>query len=109
MEFKVQIEKLVGASNWNKWKRQNKLFLRHNDVHDVLTGDRECPSLPADASSELISAYEKGQESFVKDDSLDQLILVGKIGDSNIELAAICNIAESVWERMLSVYEQSCD
>ncbi|GBM11553.1 hypothetical protein AVEN_72971-1, partial [Araneus ventricosus] len=46
---------------------------------------------------------------FVKDDSLAQLILVGNIGDSNIELAATCNIAKSVWERMLSVYEQSSD
>ncbi|GBO19096.1 hypothetical protein AVEN_262358-1, partial [Araneus ventricosus] len=105
--FKVQIERLAGASNCNKWKRQIKLLLRHNDVYDVLIGEIECPSLPADSSSELISAYEKGKKAFVEYDSLAQLILVGNIGDSNIEFAAICNIAKSVCERMLSVYEQN--
>ncbi|GFQ70225.1 hypothetical protein TNCT_267681 [Trichonephila clavata] len=43
MEFKAHIEKLVGAANWSKWKRQIELLLRHHDVHDVVCGDRECP------------------------------------------------------------------
>ncbi|GBL73406.1 hypothetical protein AVEN_233140-1, partial [Araneus ventricosus] len=47
MVFKAQIQKLVRDSNWNQWKRQIELLLRHNDVYDVETGDRECPSLPA--------------------------------------------------------------
>ncbi|GBO10000.1 hypothetical protein AVEN_120539-1 [Araneus ventricosus] len=79
---------------------------RHNGVYDVLTGDRECPSLKADSSSELISATSHWQKAFVKDDSLSQLILVGNISNRNIELAAIFNIAKSVCEMMLSVYER---
>ncbi|GFT94231.1 hypothetical protein NPIL_274861 [Nephila pilipes] len=51
IEFKAHIEKLVGAANWNKWKRQIELLLQHHDVHDVVCGDRECPSLLAEASS----------------------------------------------------------
>ncbi|GBM45837.1 hypothetical protein AVEN_64301-1, partial [Araneus ventricosus] len=73
----------------------------------IETGIRECPSLPDEASAELISAYEKGQKAFVKDDSLAQLILVGNIYGSNDELVATCNNAESVWERSLPVYEQN--
>ncbi|GFV68890.1 retrovirus-related Pol polyprotein from transposon TNT 1-94 [Trichonephila clavipes] len=59
MEFKAHIEKLVGAANWSKWKRQIELLLRHHDVH--VCGDRKCPSLPADASSEAVAAHSSGQ------------------------------------------------
>ncbi|GFR15769.1 uncharacterized protein TNCT_346001 [Trichonephila clavata] len=107
MEFKAHIEKLVGAANWSKWKRQIELLLRHHDVHDVVCGDRECPRLPAEASAEAIAAYEKAQKAFIKDDSLAQLILVGNMDDSNAELTSVCNTAKSVWEKLLSVYEQS--
>ncbi|GFQ72109.1 2-hydroxyacyl-CoA lyase 2 [Trichonephila clavata] len=107
MEFKAHIEKLVGAANWSKWKRQIELLLRHHDVHDVVCGDRECPRLPAEASAEAIAAYDKAQKAFIKDDSLAQLILVGNMDDSNAELTSVCNTAKSVWEKLLSVYEQS--
>ncbi|GFR00546.1 retrovirus-related Pol polyprotein from transposon TNT 1-94 [Trichonephila clavata] len=104
MEFKTHIEKLVGAANWSKWKRQIELLLPH---HDVICGDRECPSLPAEASAEAIAAYETAQKAFIKDDSLAQLILVGNMDDSNVELTSVCNTAKSVWEKLLLVYEQS--
>ncbi|GFR28779.1 retrovirus-related Pol polyprotein from transposon TNT 1-94 [Trichonephila clavata] len=107
MEFKAHIENLVGAANWSKWKRQIELLLRHHNVHDVVCGDRECPRLPAEASAEAIAAYEKAQKAFVKDDSLAQLIRVGNMDDSNAELTSVCNTAKSVWEKLLSVYEQS--
>ncbi|GFR23429.1 retrovirus-related Pol polyprotein from transposon TNT 1-94 [Trichonephila clavata] len=107
MEFKAHIEKLVGAANWSKWKRQIELLLRHHDVHDVVCGDRECPRLPAEASAEGIAAYEKAQKAFIKDDSLAQLILMGNMDDSNAELTSVCNTAKSVGEKLLSVYEQS--
>ncbi|GFQ97166.1 retrovirus-related Pol polyprotein from transposon TNT 1-94 [Trichonephila clavata] len=98
MEFKAHIEKLVGAANWSKWKRQIELLLRHHDVHDVVCGDRECPRLPAVASAEAMAAYEKAQKAFIKDDSLAQLILVGNMDDSNAELTSVFNTAKSVWE-----------
>ncbi|GFQ95387.1 uncharacterized protein TNCT_170071 [Trichonephila clavata] len=104
MEFKTHIEKLVGAANWSKWKRQIELLLRHHDVHDVVCRDRECPSLPAEASAEAIAAYEKAQQAFVKDDSLAQLILVSNMDDSNAELTSVCNTTKSVWEKLLSAY-----
>ncbi|GFQ85012.1 retrovirus-related Pol polyprotein from transposon TNT 1-94 [Trichonephila clavata] len=107
MEFKAHIEKLVGAANWSKWKRQIELLLRHHDVHDIVCGDRECPRLPTEASAEAIAAYEKAQKAFIKDDSLAQLILVGNMDESNAELTSVCNTAKSVWEKLLSVYEQS--
>ncbi|GFQ71938.1 retrovirus-related Pol polyprotein from transposon TNT 1-94 [Trichonephila clavata] len=108
MEFKAHTEKLVGAANWSKLKRQHQnIVMSHHDVHDFVCGDPECPSLPAEASAEAIAAYEKAQKAVVKDDSLAQLILVGNMDDSNAELTSVCNTLKSVWEKLLSVYEQS--
>ncbi|GFT25669.1 uncharacterized protein NPIL_524931 [Nephila pilipes] len=76
-------------ANWSKWKRQIELLLQHHDVH--VCGDRYCPSLPkfeVEASAKAIAAYEKGHKTFIKDDSLAQLILVGSMDDSNAELTA---------------------
>ncbi|GFS67042.1 retrovirus-related Pol polyprotein from transposon TNT 1-94 [Trichonephila clavipes] len=73
----------------------------------VVCGDRKCPSLPAEASSEAVAAHVKAQKAFIKDDSLAQLILVGNMDDSNAELTSICDTANCVWEKLLSVYEQS--
>ncbi|GFU43372.1 retrovirus-related Pol polyprotein from transposon TNT 1-94 [Nephila pilipes] len=73
----------------------------------LVCGVRKYPSLPAEASAEAIAAYEKAQKAFIKDDSLAQLIRVGNMDDSNAELTAVCKTAKSVWEKLLSVYEQS--
>ncbi|GFQ76746.1 uncharacterized protein TNCT_407721 [Trichonephila clavata] len=104
MEFKAHIDKLVGAANRRKWKRQIKFLVRH---HDVVCEDWECPSLPAESSVEAITAYEKAQKAFIKDDSLAQLILVGNMDNSNAESTVVCNIAKSVWKKLLSVYGQN--
>ncbi|GBO11147.1 hypothetical protein AVEN_21595-1 [Araneus ventricosus] len=72
---------------------QIELLLRHIDVYDVGTGDRECPNLPYEASAGLISVHENGRKAFIKDDILAQLIIVGNIDDRNVELTSICNSA----------------
>ncbi|GBN43944.1 hypothetical protein AVEN_268197-1 [Araneus ventricosus] len=43
----------------------------------------------------------------MKDDSLAQLLLVGSMDDANVELTAESDSAKSIWEKLLSVYEQS--
>ncbi|GFS36173.1 retrovirus-related Pol polyprotein from transposon TNT 1-94, partial [Nephila pilipes] len=84
---------LEGAAIWSKWKRQIELLLRH---HDVVCGDRECPSFLDEASAEAIASYEKAQKAFIKDDSLAQLILGSNMDQSNVKLTAVCNTAKSV-------------
>ncbi|GFQ96347.1 CCHC-type domain-containing protein [Trichonephila clavata] len=54
----------------------------------------------------LLRMRKRREKAFVKDDSLAQLILVGNMDDSNAELTSVCNTAKSVWEKLLSVYEQ---
>ncbi|GFQ67360.1 protein shank, partial [Trichonephila clavata] len=69
--------------------------------------EKQIKQLHTRASAEAYAAYEKAQKAFLKDDSLAQLILVGNMDDSNAELTSVCNTAKSVWEKLLSVYEQS--
>ncbi|GFT80254.1 uncharacterized protein TNCV_3202611 [Trichonephila clavipes] len=83
MEFKAHIEKLVGAANWSKWKRQIELLLRHHDV----CGDRKCPSLPAEASSEAFAAHSSGQQ-------LDRLMEKFFHNDKELEDDIVSHIAK---------------
>ncbi|GBN35498.1 hypothetical protein AVEN_218333-1 [Araneus ventricosus] len=59
MEFRAHVDKLVGASNWSKWKRQVELLLRHHDVHELISGDRVCLVVAEDATPECQSIWEK--------------------------------------------------
>lgn len=93
MEFKAQIEKLEGSKNWTKWKRQVELLLRHNDVLDLVTGDRVKPS--DQGEDETPAAFEARKKAFMKSDALAQLILVGSMDDANVELTSACECAKS--------------
>ncbi|GFX52556.1 retrovirus-related Pol polyprotein from transposon TNT 1-94 [Trichonephila clavipes] len=96
MKFKAHIEKLVGAANWSKWKRQIELLLRHHDVHDVVCGDRKCPSLSAEASAEAVATHEKEQKAFITGDSLAQLILTKKESKPKVDGDAFVCTVEGV-------------
>ncbi|GBM37859.1 hypothetical protein AVEN_193378-1 [Araneus ventricosus] len=96
MEFRAHVNKLVGATNWSKWKRQVELLLRHHGIHELISGDRVCPVLAEDATPEVTVLYEKSRKSFMKDDSLAQLALVGIMDDVNVELTATSESAKSI-------------
>ncbi|GBM17924.1 hypothetical protein AVEN_111077-1 [Araneus ventricosus] len=87
MEFRAHVDKLVGTSNWSKWKRQVELLLRHHDVHELISDDRVCPVLAEDATPEVTVLYEKSRKSFMKDDSLTQLALVSSMDDAVVKLS----------------------
>jgi hypothetical protein len=108
MDFKTNIEKLKGSTNWTKWKKQVELLLRHGEVLDIVTRNRKLPDEPrAAATAEECSKYEKELKRFMKDDALAQLILVGNMDDANVELTSTCDSAANTWDKLLSVYEQS--
>lgn len=103
MDFKVQIEKLEGTCNWSKWKRQIELLLKHHDVYDVVMGKLVKPN--ASSSGDTTGSAEL--KVFQKCDALAQLILVSSLGNANIDLTATCESAKAIWDKLISVYEQS--
>ncbi|CAL1671771.1 unnamed protein product [Lasius platythorax] len=52
LDFKAKVQRLKGAVNWTRWKREVTLLLRHNDVLDIVTGQMTAPEEPAEAAAE---------------------------------------------------------
>ena len=61
MEYRPQIDKLVGQADWSRWKRQVTLLLQHQNVFGVVNGTIRKPG-------EQATAAEK--KSFFQKDSL---------------------------------------
>ena len=64
MEFKPSVEKLMGASNWTRWKRQMLLLLRHHDVLDHVTGAVTEPEVEHGASEEDVKKIVDENKAF---------------------------------------------
>ncbi|KAK9732197.1 GAG-pre-integrase domain [Popillia japonica] len=108
MEFKPQIEQLQGANNWSRWRRQVELLLQHQEVLDIVKGNKGPPEVPDVKEPDAVkSKYEHDYKIFNKGEALAQLILVSSMNDTNIDLTATCKSASEIWNKLLSVYEQS--
>src|SRR5277367_89492 len=108
MEFKTQIDKLEGAQNWTKWKRQVGLLLRHHEVLDIVEGRSVKPApVAADATAEVKANYERDLKTFMQGDTKAQLILVNSLNDANVELTSTCDSAKAVWDKLVSIFDQS--
>lgn len=109
MDFKIQIEKLRGAENWTRWKRQIVLFLRHHEVLEIVTGDISKPEKApaADAAEAVKTKFKADLKVFREGDALAQLILVGSLNDANVKVTATCDTAKETWDKLTSIYEQS--
>lgn len=108
MEFKPHIDKLKGASNWTTWRRQIELLLCHQEVLELVVDDTKIPDEPnEDATAKVREKYETELGTFKKRDAFAQLILVGSMNEANVQLTSTCDSANSIWEKLISVYEQS--
>ncbi|CAB0009364.1 unnamed protein product [Nesidiocoris tenuis] len=76
-DFRAQVEKLEGARNWNRWKREIVLILRHEKVLGVVMGEERVPQPPAGSSTgdTYSEAHCAAVEAFEQRDTLTQLIL----------------------------------
>lgn len=106
MDFKTQLDKLEGANNWSRWRRQVVILLRHQEVLDVVNGTRVLPVEPKEEGANR-APYEAEMKAFTKADALAQLILVSTMNDANVDVTATCESAKEMWDKLLSVYEQS--
>ncbi|KAK9680450.1 hypothetical protein QE152_g39079 [Popillia japonica] len=46
MDFKPHIEQLQGANNWSRWRRQVELLLQHQEVLEIIKGNKGPPEVP---------------------------------------------------------------
>ena len=97
MEYRPQVDKLVGQADWSGWKRQVTLLLQHQNVFGVVNGAIR-RSGDQDRAAEKRSIYQKL--------SLAQLVF-SAINEKNLELTTTCESAQEVWDKQLSMYEIS--
>ena len=112
--MKVHMQKLDGAQSWRRWKRQMELMLKHHGVLDIAQGLRTMPVMfdhadgaNADEVAGTEQAHKERVKAYEKDDSLAQVLMVSAVDDAHVELTATCNSAREIWQKLLSIYEQS--
>lgn len=66
--MKNSVEKLEGANNWSRWRRQIELVLRHQEVLDVVNGSRTEPGEPTEEAGRI--AFNTELKAFKKADAL---------------------------------------
>ncbi|KAF6198880.1 hypothetical protein GE061_006903 [Apolygus lucorum] len=59
VDLKLQIDRLEGAKDFSRWKREISLLLRHNKVFDVVTGKLKEPVAPAQPDDATQAIYER--------------------------------------------------
>ena len=83
-------------------------MLKHNKVLNFVIGEEKVLENPgAEASDEEIASYEQNLKEFDDKNSLAQLILTGSLNDVNEKLTSTCASAKDIWNKLVSVYEQS--
>lgn len=110
MDLKMAVSKLEDGENWVKWKRQMTLFLRHHNVMRVVSGSKtSAEALANGATAAQIAEYEKKLSDYEKDNSFAQLIILGTLSDTQVEIVGACNTAncKKIWDKLLSVHEQT--
>ncbi|KAF6197537.1 hypothetical protein GE061_008501 [Apolygus lucorum] len=103
MDLKLQIDRLEGAEDFSKWKREIFLLLRHNKVFDVVTGKLKEPVAPAQPDDATQAIYERDLAKFEENDIRAQLILFKSLGRGNSEMVNTCQSAKAIWDKLLSI------
>ncbi|CAH2105332.1 unnamed protein product [Euphydryas editha] len=89
--------KLEGISNWNLWKFQSIVFLRSQDLLEVVDGRRVKPEAAADKA-----AWEKK-------DAKAQSWIVTRISEKAMLHIITCTTSAEMWRKLSSVYEQKSE
>ncbi|GBL95431.1 hypothetical protein AVEN_154824-1 [Araneus ventricosus] len=58
-------------------------------------------------TTEQRESFKTKVKAFKKSDALAQLILVGSMGNANVEVTSTCDSAKSMWDKLISIYELS--
>ena len=108
-DIKFSVDKLVGQDNWSEWKIDAELLLRYHGVSEVVSGLKVKPEPLSDdvldAPENL--AHQQSVQAFDKEDTTAMLILRNAMDSHHKRLTSSCESAMGIWQKMLSIYEQS--
>lgn len=64
------------------------------------------PEKPADAAVKS-EQYVASLKAHKKKDDLAQLIIVNSLNDEHVDMTSMCDTAKAIWDKLISIYEQS--
>ncbi|UYV68678.1 hypothetical protein LAZ67_6000424 [Cordylochernes scorpioides] len=97
----MKIPKLEGLINWPEYKKNIKLLLTINKVIGVVDGTYRKPI--KQETNEEKEAYVKWES----EDAISQLLFTTSVIPDVSQLIIPCSSAKDMWDKLLSVYEQS--
>jgi hypothetical protein len=98
---KIKIEKLVGATNWAKWKCHMNMHFELFDMLSIIDGSRKCPN---------IMNTEDDQRNLLawrQDNALTAVLITSALSKPVPDLVLTCRNTKDIWVKLFSVYEQS--
>src|SRR5260221_8256558 len=100
---------LHGQDNWNDWKFQVVLLMKHHKVYAIAEGTVTRP-IPTGAESEKqMAEHIKACELFESQDILAMNILVLNLADDIRQHISSCITTRDMWLKLLTLYEQRSD
>lgn len=105
----ITIEKLEGAHNWVNWKFQVGILLEAHGVKEYAEGKNKMPNVPSGEDSSLpeATAYTVALKNWKMMDSKAKLHITANMAPALLQLVTTCTTAFEMWEKLLSIYEQS--
>ena len=105
-----QVDKLVGRSDWNTWKKMVSLHFIKADLLGYVNGTNTCPEPPAATTTAQERAdIEKQRVTFVKKDAQALLDIMTCVSDEMKTVILACTTAKEAWDQLISVHEQTDD
>uniref|UniRef100_A0A6P7GA97 Uncharacterized protein LOC114339609 n=1 Tax=Diabrotica virgifera virgifera TaxID=50390 RepID=A0A6P7GA97_DIAVI len=102
-DYKIQVDKLEGPKDWEKWKWHVSMLLRAYALEDIVNGMRKCPEVTANSTSLEVEKHQQ----WLKDDAKAASLLAGTLGKTVVELVLTCTHASEIWDKLRARFERS--
>lgn len=106
----LKLEKLHEASQFTGWKFQVRVALVAREMFGIVGGTEKKPEPAATgATAAVVEAADKLISDWNKKDAKAQSIIVSALGSKTIVHVINCSTSSEMWQKLISVYEQTTE
>jgi len=105
LDSKIKVDKLVGKTNWAKWKWQINMHFEQCDMMSIIDGSRKSPNI---TNTEKVS--EDDQKTFLaweRDNARTAALIACALSQPVADLVLTYLDCKDIGHKLISVYEQS--
>lgn len=104
----MRIDKLQDAAQFTSWKFQVRIALNAREIYGVVSGTEVKPEAAATtAGATAITAANTAITDWNNKDARAQNIIVSTLGDRAIAHVMDCATASAMWQKLITIYEQT--